>query len=82
MNLGVFFERNGMINKVAIAHGHQVNPLTLNEFSLNLSALEPLRKLKTAGFILLATTNQPGLSLGMQSRHDLEQMHLLVKKGS
>jgi D-glycero-D-manno-heptose 1,7-bisphosphate phosphatase len=80
MNSGVFFERNGMINKVAIAHGHQVNPLTLQEFSINLDALEPLRKLKAAGFILIATTNQPGLSMGLQSRHDLEEMHLLVKK--
>lgn len=35
----------------------------------------PLRLLKQAGFLLMATTCQPGLSRGYQSRRELDLMH-------
>jgi histidinol-phosphate phosphatase family protein len=42
---------------------------------LNPQAEEPLRHLRRAGYLLLATTNQPGLSHGSQSRRELDLMH-------
>ena len=75
MNLGVFLERDGILNQARVERQHQVSPLTLDEFQLNPEAAGLLRKLKAAGFLLIATTNQPGLSRGYQSRRELDRMH-------
>jgi D-glycero-D-manno-heptose 1,7-bisphosphate phosphatase len=80
MRSAVFFERDGILNLAPAGPRCQVAPLTLNEFHANLAAEEPLRELKSAGFFLLATTNQPGLSRGYQSRRELDLMHGLLRK--
>ncbi|MFO1501241.1 MAG: hypothetical protein U1G07_23105 [Verrucomicrobiota bacterium] len=69
MKAAVIFERDGVLNQVRVERQNQVTPLTMDEFRVNDQALEPLQALKAAGFLLLATTNQPGLSRGYQSRH-------------
>lgn len=68
------------MNLVRVERGYQVTPLALDEFRLNAEAVEPLRKLKAAGFVLLVTTNQPGLSRGYQSRRELDIMHSLLRQ--
>ena len=78
MKSGVFFERDGILNLVKVERGHQLTPLSLDEFQLNPAALEPLQKLKAAGFVLLATTNQPGLSRGYLPRRELDRMHAVL----
>ena len=64
----MFLERDGILNRAIVEGGNQKTPLTFDEFQVNSAAIEPLKQLKAAGFILLATTNQPGLSRGYQSR--------------
>lgn len=80
MKSGVFFERDGILNLAKVERGNPATPLTLDEFKLNPAALEPLRQLKAAGFVLLATTNQPGLSRGYQMRRELDRMHDLLRR--
>jgi D-glycero-D-manno-heptose 1,7-bisphosphate phosphatase len=80
MKSAVFFERDGILNLVRVEKQYQVSPLTLDQFRLNEAALQPLRDLKAAGFVLLATTNQPGLSRGYQSRRELDLMHALLRQ--
>jgi len=79
MKSGVFFERDGLLTRVRVERQHQVSPLTLDEFKINEEAITPVRKLKAAGLVVIATTNQPGLSRGYQSRRELDQMHALLK---
>jgi D-glycero-D-manno-heptose 1,7-bisphosphate phosphatase len=78
MKLGVLLERDGILNEIRVDNHLHVGPLTLQDFHLNEAAVEPLRKLKAAGFVLLATTHQPGLARGYQSRRELDQMHKLL----
>jgi len=80
MKSGIFFERDGILNLAKVERGHQVSPLSLDDFQLNPAALEPLQKLKAAGFVLVATTNQPGLSRGYLPRRELDRMHVLLKQ--
>jgi len=80
MKSGVFFERDGVLNLAKVERGHQVSPRSLDEFEVNAEALEPLQKLKAAGFVLVATTNQPGLSRGYLPRRELDRMHALLKQ--
>jgi len=52
----------------------------VNELNLNRAATEPLKRLKEAGFLLIATSNQPGISRGYISRREIDLMHALVMK--
>ena len=81
MKQGIFFERDGILNRVRVERQHQVSPLTMEDFRVNEAIAPLLAKLKAEGFRLIATTNQPGLSRGYQSRRELDRMHdLLCRK--
>lgn len=69
-----------MLNQVRVERQHQVSPLTLDEFQVSKESAPLLQKLKAAGFVLIATTNQPGLSRGYQSRRELDRMHDLLRR--
>lgn len=78
MKLCVFFERDGVLNHARVERHQQVSPLTLAEFQPRREIRPWLDQLKRAGFLLIATTNQPGLSRGYQSRRELDRMHALL----
>jgi D-glycero-D-manno-heptose 1,7-bisphosphate phosphatase len=75
MKSAIFIERDGILNLPQVQHQEQVTPATLEQFKINRRALPTLEHLKAAGFLLIATTNQPGLSDGSVSRRELDRMH-------
>ncbi len=79
MKLCVFIERDGILNRARVERQYQVSPLTLEDFQVNEEAIPLLKRLKAAGLLLIATTNQPGLSRGYQSRRELDRMHDLLR---
>jgi len=81
MKRAVFVERDGILNEVRPGPKNQIAPLTMEEFKVNKAAEPCLRKLKAAGFVVIVTTNQPGLSRGYQSRRELDRMHDVIKRG-
>jgi len=80
MKQALFIERDGILNKVRVERQHQISPLTLEEFQVNKAAAPLLSKLKAGGLVLIATTNQPGLSRGYQSRRELDRMHEVLRR--
>jgi D-glycero-D-manno-heptose 1,7-bisphosphate phosphatase len=80
MKKAVFIERDGILNKVRMGPKNPIAPLTLEEFRVKTDAEPALRELKAAGFVLIVTTNQPGLSRGYQSRRELDRMHDLLRR--
>ena len=80
MKRAVFIERDGILNEIRQGPKNQIAPLTLEEFKVNKAAEPALQKLKAAGFVLIVTTNQPGLSRGYQSRRELDRMHDILKR--
>jgi D-glycero-D-manno-heptose 1,7-bisphosphate phosphatase len=80
MKAAIFFERDGILNECRVEHGQQMIPRTLENFEVNLDAREPLQRLKDAGFLLFATTNQPGITRGYLSQRDLDIMHMVLQK--
>jgi D-glycero-D-manno-heptose 1,7-bisphosphate phosphatase len=76
----VFIERDGVLNAARVEKQQQVTPLTMEDFRLHEEAAPLLKKLKAAGLLLIATTNQPGLSRGYQSRRELDRMHERLRK--
>jgi D-glycero-D-manno-heptose 1,7-bisphosphate phosphatase len=80
MKLGVFVERDGVLNQIRVERQHQVSPLTLEELNMNKEAAPLLKKLKAAGLFIIATTNQPGISRGYQNRRELDRMHDMLRR--
>jgi D-glycero-D-manno-heptose 1,7-bisphosphate phosphatase len=80
MKQGIFIERDGILNRVRVERQHQVSPLTLEEFHVDKAMAPLLTKLKASGLVLIATTNQPGLSRGYQSRRELDRMHEMLRR--
>ncbi len=80
MKQAVFIERDGVLIAAKIEKQQQVSPLTLEELHPIEIAVPLLKKLKAAGFILIATTNQPGLSRGSLNRRELDRMHDRIRK--
>jgi D-glycero-D-manno-heptose 1,7-bisphosphate phosphatase len=80
MKKAVFIERDGILNEVKAGPKNPITPLTLEEFKMCTKAKAPLASLKAAGFVLIVTSNQPGLSRGYQCRRELDRMHDLIRK--
>jgi D-glycero-D-manno-heptose 1,7-bisphosphate phosphatase len=75
MKKAIFLERDGVLNLTRVERGIQFTPLTIGEFEINRVAITVCEHLKAAGFLLIATTNQPGLSTGALARRELDRMH-------
>lgn len=73
-------ERDGILNLTRVEKQVQVGPKTLEEFELNRAAQPVFEHLKAAGFLMIATTNQPGISNGAVSRRELDRMHALLRE--
>lgn len=80
MRTAVFVERDGILNLVRIERNRPVSPLVAADLEVNREALAPLHRLKAAGFLLIATTNQPGVSRGHLSRGELDAMHAVLRR--
>lgn len=79
MKAAVFIERDGVLNRVRVERQRVVSPVTIDDLQVNREAIPLLGKLKAAGLLLIATTHQPGLSRGYQSRRELDRMHELLR---
>ena len=81
MHAGVFLERDGILNLVRVVHQHPLVPLRLDEFRLNSEALEPLCRLKRAGFLLLVTRCENRAAVGRDLRRsDRAHAHDVVER--
>src|SRR6185295_8076000 len=80
MKRGIFIEGDGVLNQTRVERQHQVSPLTLDQFRVHTSAAPFLAKLKAAGFLVIVTTNQPGISRGYLSRNEVDLMHRVLRK--
>ena len=81
MKLGVFIERDGILNKARVDRQQQVSPLTSAEYKIIKDTAPLLKKLKAAGLVVIVTTNQPGLTRGYLPRRELDRMHELLRTG-
>jgi D-glycero-D-manno-heptose 1,7-bisphosphate phosphatase len=80
MQPAILIERDGILNRVRPAQPFPRGPVTFEELELNTESVEPLTRLKQAGFLLIGTTNQPGLSNGALSRWELDRMHQVIRR--
>jgi len=80
MKLALFVERDGVLNHDCMAGNKPVSPLSLAQLAPKTEAIEPLRQVKAAGYLLIATTHQPKLSRGELDRRELDRMHDMLRR--
>ncbi len=73
----VFLDRDGVINRNVLnpATGEYEAPLTPADFEIIPGALDALRALRNAGFILFLVSNQPNYAKGKSTLEDLKAIH-------
>jgi D-glycero-D-manno-heptose 1,7-bisphosphate phosphatase len=71
----VFLDRDGVINANLVREGTPVAPTTLADFRILPSAVEAVRRLKQAGYLIVVVTNQPDVANGLTSKETVEAMH-------
>lgn len=82
MNKAVFLDRDGVINK----KGGSYYIFRKEEFIFNQGLFEALRYLASRGYLLIVITNQGGISKGIYTSQQTEDLHkhmvmLLEKEG-
>jgi D-glycero-D-manno-heptose 1,7-bisphosphate phosphatase len=73
----VFLDRDGVINRNVLnaATGEYESPLTAEQFEFVPGALDAMRALQAAGFLLFLVSNQPNYAKGKASLETLQSIH-------
>lgn len=80
MKVAVFFERDGLLTEPVEERGSTRTPRQFEEFRVRQGLEGPLEALRGAGFMVFATTNQPGVTSGEPTRRDLDMMHAVMMR--
>jgi D-glycero-D-manno-heptose 1,7-bisphosphate phosphatase len=76
----VFLDRDGVINANLERNGKPVAPTSLAEFRILPGAADAVRRLKSAGFLVIVVTNQPDIRTGLTQKSAMEAMHDEIRR--
>jgi len=79
----VFLDRDGVINRNVLnpATGEFESPLTAGDFEFISGALDAMRVLRSAGFLLFLVSNQPNVAKGKSTLEQLASIHEKLASG-
>jgi D-glycero-D-manno-heptose 1,7-bisphosphate phosphatase len=78
LNRAVFLDRDGVLVVPEMRDGRSFAPRSLEAFRLYPDAAASLARLKAAGYLLVAVTNQPDIGNGLVSVDVVNEMHRLM----
>jgi len=71
----VFFDRDGVLNKEKKDYVK-----TVSELEIFPNIVEPIKKLKNAGFIIVVISNQSAINRGFTTHHNVSAIHSTIQK--
>jgi len=74
-NMAIFLDRDGVLNRAIIKQNKPYPPANLEMVEILPGVDDALRRLKVAGFLLIAVTNQPDVARGTQRRENVEEIN-------
>ena len=74
MNKAIFLDRDGVIN-----HDPGDYTKNLSEFTILPTAIQAMKQLHDAGFLLILITNQGGIAKGLYTHEDVAEIHDYLK---
>lgn len=75
----VFLDRDGVINRAVVRDGKPYPPDSVEQLEILPGVAEALQKLKSRGFKLIVTTNQPDVARGTQTCEHVRTIHAALK---
>jgi len=78
-NRAVFLDRDGVLNRAEVVGGKPYPPPSADALVIPPGVPESLARLRAAGFLLVAATNQPDVARGTQSREAVEAIHARLR---
>jgi D-glycero-D-manno-heptose 1,7-bisphosphate phosphatase len=76
----VFFDRDGVINKVIVRDGKPFSPRKFDDFKLVEGISDVLARLKCKGYLNIIITNQPDIARGLIEWEELNKMHSFINE--
>ena len=74
MNRAVFFDRDGVLNKLVFRDGDYYSPRDMDNFQLYNDAEKVIHHIKTKGYLVLIVSNQPDIARGLLKKSVLNEM--------
>ena len=74
MKRAVFFDRDGVINKLVFRDGDYYSPRDMDNFQLYKDTEKVIRHIKTRGYLVLIVSNQPDIARGFLKKSVLNKM--------
>src|SRR5450759_1845986 len=74
----VFLDRDGVLNRAVVRDGKPYPPSSVAEVEILPGVPEALRRLKTAGFVLIVVSNQPDVARGPTPREAVSAINSLL----
>lgn len=75
----VFFDRDGVLNRVVMRDGEVSSPRSMTEFILAEGAVDAVARLRRAGYFIFVVTNQPDIARGLLDPGELEAMSSVLR---
>lgn len=76
----VFLDRDGVLSRSLVREGKPYAPRALKEFRLLPRAAVSVKRLQSAGFLVVVTTNQPDIGNELVSRSVVDSMNDQLKR--
>ena len=74
MNRAIFFDRDGVLNKLIGRNGGFYSPRTVGDFHLITEAGDVIDKIKSKGYLCIIVSNQPDIARGNLEKSELRSM--------
>lgn len=74
MNKAVFFDRDGVLNKLVEREGGLYSPRDVKRFDLFPDNSKVISSVKSKGYLSIVVSNQPDVSRGLLKNSDLDKM--------
>ena len=74
MNRAVFFDRDGVLNKLVLRDGNYYSPRNINNFKLYSDAEKAIHAIKEKGYLAIIVSNQPDIARGYLKKSVLDEM--------
>ena len=74
MNRAVFFDRDGVLNKLVLRDGNYYSPRDIKNFQLYSDAEKAIHDIQEKGYLAIIVSNQPDIARGYLNKSVLDEM--------
>ena len=74
----VFFDRDGVLNRLVIRNGAYYSPQKIEDFKIKKDAIQVIKDVQKLGYLTIVVSNQPDIARGKMKQSELNKMTALL----